>query len=86
MHGGFVAIFKILVKYKNHSDRILEIEADSPEAARRMCVKIKEENTANIIRAKAHNIYISNEIEECVLYKLDWRDEFITCMNMEKKD
>lgn len=78
-----LAIFKVLIKSKNHADHIVEIEADSSEEARRICKKMKDQNEVLVRRSAEFNVYISNEIQECSLYKLDWRDEFLKCFELD---
>lgn len=80
-----LAIFKVLIKSKNHTDYVVEIEAESSEEARRICQKIKDDNESLVRTSEKFNVYISNQIQECSLYKLDWRDEFLKCLNLGEK-
>lgn len=63
-------------------EEILEIEADSAEKARKKCSEMVSENKSLIEEYSRKGIYVSKVIKECRLHQLDWRDEFIPCMNM----
>lgn len=78
-----MAKFKVAIRYgESCCEEIIEIEADSAERARKRCSEIVDENRMALEKFAKNGIYISKSIAECRLYNLNWRDEFIQCMNL----
>ncbi|NBT57280.1 hypothetical protein EBT16_00690 [bacterium] len=82
-----MAKFKVAVRYKGSCcEDIVEIEADSAEKARKRCSEMVEENRIAVEKSAKKGIYISRSIVDCRLHNLDWRDEFIQCMNLNSEN
>jgi len=78
-----LAKFKVAIKYKESCcEEIVEIEAESAEKARKRCSEMVEENRVAVDMCAKKGVYVSRSIADCRLYKMDWRDEFIKCMNI----
>jgi hypothetical protein len=77
----------VAIRYKEGCcEEIVEIEADSAEKARKRCSEMIEENRIAVEKSAKNGIYISKSIAECRLHNLDWRDEFVMCLNLNSEN
>lgn len=83
-----MAKYKIAVFYVGcNSEEIIEIEEESLSKAEKKCEQIKTDNLIYVKNLKSCNIYTNRIIKECKVYKADWKQDLLRCLNfLEKKE
>jgi hypothetical protein len=73
----------VAIRYKGTCcEEIVDIEANSAERARKRCLEMMEENRVALEKAEKNGIYISRVVADCRLHNMNWRDEFVQCVNL----
>jgi hypothetical protein len=72
--------FKASIIYQNNLEESIDIEAKNTPEALKKCEDIKKEHIEMLARFELHNIYTTRKIKDCVLCKVDWREQLESCL------
>lgn len=75
-----LAKYKAIIRYSNCSfEEAIEIEAESRSRAMDKCADIKDQNKVLIENCNRAGIFVSKQISECTLCRMDMKDELQVC-------
>jgi len=74
-----LAKYKAIIRYSNSLEEAIEIEAESRSRAADKCADIKSQNEILIGNCERMGIYVSKQVTECTLCRMDLKDELQVC-------
>ena len=74
-----LAKYKAIIRYSNSLEEAVEIEAESRSRAADKCADIKDQNKNLIENCNRMGIFVSKQIIECELCRMDLKDELQVC-------
>ena len=70
-----MATFNIVVSHNNGERCKIQVQAENSVAACRLCDEIKSRNKEMLDRWEGMNVFVSKQVEECVLCPREWKEE-----------